>query len=136
MDERLVARLGALAAVVVVALALVPYAVADPTEVAVYYGVGVVGPPLLAILAGVTAVALLAGAGDRSDPATVAGVAVVFGVVVAGLAVPWALAAGPVVGGMVSVGPSFGAHRWAFTGAALALAVLSVLDAWAVVGAR
>lgn len=129
MDETRLARLGALAALLVVVLAGVPYAVADATEVSVYYGVGVVGPHLLAILAAVTLVALLGGARGRSDPATVAGVAVVFGVVVAGLLVQWALVAGPVVGGMASVGAWFEYHRWAMVAAGTALAVLTALDA-------
>lgn len=126
MNDAVPARIGTLAGVVVLLLVALPYAVTDGSEVSVYYGVGVVGPPLLSLFVAVAAVALLSGAAGRSDPATVAGVALVLGVAVAGFAALWALEAGSVVGGMTT-SATFDYHRWALLAAAT---VLAAAAAW------
>lgn len=125
--ERVLGEVGAAACLAVVLLVLVPYLVVDSTAVGVYYDAGPVGPPALALLSGVAGVALLAAARDRSDPATVAGVALVIGVVTTLLALLWATAVTPdVVGGLTEIA-AFEHHRWAVVGAA---AVVAVTSAW------
>lgn len=116
------ARIGAGACLLALGLIATPYAVVDAAEIGVYYGVGPVGPPFLALFTGVALVVLASGAAGRSDPATGAGVATAFTVVAAVLGVAWALAAGEVVGGL-TVGAWFDWHRWALV-AANALALL------------
>lgn len=130
--EALAARLGVAGGVVYLVLAALPYLVASGSETRVYYGVGVVGPLLLLVPAGVALIALLSGAYRRSDPATMAGVALVFGLVVLLLSVAWALPAGGVVGGMASVPAAFGYHRWLVVLAGAVLAGAAVLETAAV----
>lgn len=114
----LAARLGAAACLLLVALAALPYLVMDGTEVGVYYGVGPVGPPFLALVATVALVALLSGAAERSDPATVAGVAVVLGVLLVLFGGLWAVPASGVVGGTTAPA-AFDYHPWAVVATAL-----------------
>jgi hypothetical protein len=111
------ALVGALAGVALLVLVVVPYAVAPSAEVSVYYGVGVVGPPLLAAFVAVALVALLSGVADRSDPEMTAGVAVTLAVVVALLALEWALAVTTPLGGM-EAGETLDVHRWLFAAVA------------------
>lgn len=119
-------RLGAAASLAALLLVAVPYALVDAGSVGVYYGVGPVGPPLLSLFLAVTLVALLSGTAGRADPATVAGVSLVFGLVVAGFGLWWAVAATEVVGGL-PVTATFDYHRWAFAGAGL---VVVAAAAW------
>lgn len=130
--EALAARLGVAGGVAYLVLAVLPYLVAAAPETRVYYGVGVIGPLLLLVPAGVALIALLSGARRRSDPATMAGVALVFGLFVLLLSVAWALPAGGVVGGMASVSAAFDYHRWLVVLAGAALAGAAALEATAV----
>lgn len=124
--ERPAAGLGLGAAVAVVLLVLVPYAVANPGAIGVYYG-GLVGPPLAGLFAAVAAIGLAGAARERTDPATGAGVVVVLGVLTLALLAPWAAGVSPaVVGGMTTVA-AFQYHRWALVAAA---AVLVAAGAW------
>lgn len=117
-DERRAASLGVGAAMAIVALVLVPYALADPRAVGVYYA-GLLGPPLAGLFAAVAAIALLGARRGRTDPPTAAGVVVVLGVLTLGLLVPWALGVSPaLVGGMTTVA-AFEYHRWALVAAGL-----------------
>lgn len=118
--ERRAAGLGVGAAVAVVLLVLLPYAIADPRAVWVYYA-GLLGPPLAGLFASVAAIALLAAARERTDRPTAAGVVVVLGVLTLGLVAPWAGSVSPsLVGGMTTLA-AFEYHRWALVAAALAL---------------
>lgn len=118
--QRRSAELGMVAAVAVVLLVLVPYAVADPRAVWVYYA-GLLGPPLAGLFAAVAAIAFLAAARERTDPASAAGVVVVLAVLTLGLIAPWAVGVSPaLVGGMTTVA-AFEDHRWALVVGALAL---------------
>lgn len=120
-DTRRAAAVGVGSAVAVAALVAVPYALADARAVDVYYGGSLVGPPLVGLFAGVAAIALLAGARGRTDPAVAAGVAVVLGLLAAGLLVPWAFGVSPaLVGGMTTVA-AFRWHRWALAATGLGL---------------
>lgn len=111
----------------VVVLVLLPYLLVDSTAVATYYDAGPVGPPVLALLAGVAGVALLAAARDRSDPATVAGVALVVGLATTALALTWALAVAPDVVGGLGEAALLESHRWVLVGACGVMAVASAV---------
>lgn len=126
------ARAAAVAAVAVVAAALAPYAILGATSLSTYYGVTAVGPPLLALFAAAAAVAFAAAAADRTDAQLVAGVGLVFGLVVAGGALWWAVAAGDVVGG-IPIGADFAYHRWLLAGAAVVYLLAAVTYAYDVV---
>ncbi len=119
--ERFATRLTLAGALAYLLAATVPYAVADPAEVSVYYGVGVAGPLYLLAPAGIGLIAAFSGAKRRSDPPTMAGVALVMGVTTALLSALWAFPAGGVVGGMTSVEPWFDFHRWTVLLSALVL---------------
>ncbi|MFB6138248.1 MAG: hypothetical protein ABEJ42_07940 [Halobacteriaceae archaeon] len=126
------AWVGALASLAGLVLVGASYALVDAGSVAVYYGTAAVGPPALALFLAVTLVALPAGATGRADAPTVAGLGVVFGVVVALAGLWWAAIAGDVVGGL-AVAATFDAHRWLFAGSGVVLALASAVYAWRVV---
>jgi hypothetical protein len=130
--EALAVRIGVAGGLAYLVLAVVPYLVAATPETRVYYSVGVAGPLALLVPAGVALIALLSGARRRSDPATMAGIAVAFALSVFVLSVVWALPAGGVAGGMASVSATFGYHRWLIVLAGAALAGAATLEASAV----
>ncbi|MFB6298665.1 MAG: hypothetical protein ABEH65_00200 [Halobacteriales archaeon] len=124
---------GVIGSLVVVVMALVPYLVADPQAIGVYYAVGFVGPPFLAVLAVVTAVALAAGLRRRSDPATAAGIAIVTSLLTALFSLTWASSVTPsLLGGLTEVA-TLQYHRWVMVGAGVLALVGSGLYARAVV---
>ena len=110
--EHTAAWISALSWAVTAVLTAVPYVLALPATVATYYRVTAVGPPLAALFAVVAAVAVLAGATGRTDPATAAGASVVLGLFVAGVSVWWALAVRPETVASVSAADAFQHHRW------------------------
>lgn len=120
-SPRLAAWLGVGSAAAVDVLVVVPYALADARAIAVYYGDSLVGPPIAGLFAGVAAVALLAGARGRTDPPVAAGIAVVLGLLAAGLLVSWALGVSPVLVGGLTTESAFRWHRWALAAAGLGL---------------
>lgn len=126
-DARTAAGLGVAAALAVVILLLVPYAVSDARAVGVYYGGDLVGPPLAGLFAAVAGIALLGAVSGRTDPPLAAGVAVVLGLIVVGLLGTWAfgVSAG-LVGGMTTVA-AFEWHRWVLAAAGV---VLFAATAW------
>lgn len=127
------AGVGVAAATVVVLLVVLPYGLADAGAVGVYYGGDLAGPPLAGLFAAVAAIALAAGVRGRTDPPLAAGVAVVLGVLVAGLVLLWAAAVSPsLVGGMTTVA-AFKYHRWALAAGGLGLFAGSAWFARAVV---
>lgn len=125
--ERGAAVIGSAACLLVVALTGLPYAVIDRPAVAVYYRAGIVGPPLIALFALIAAIVLLAGVTDRTDPPLAAGVAVVIGLFMVGLAWTWALdVSAAVVGGLTDI-DSFQYHRWAI---AITATVAAAAGGW------
>jgi len=133
--ERHAVRLAGVAGICYAALAVLPYLLADPAEVSVYYAnAGVVGPLVLLAPVGVALIAVVSGRRRRSDPATMAGVATVMALLTALFTLLWALPAGEIAGGMASVSATFEYHRWALLAAALALAGTCGTYAAAVLG--
>lgn len=129
--ESLAARLGAATATVLVVLVFVPYFLASSADVGVYYGVTPVGPQLVAVFAVAAAIAFLAAGRGRADPATVAGVALVVGIVTAVFAVWWAASAASAAGGFTDLA-AFEYHRWLVAAAAVALAGVAAWFSWLV----
>lgn len=130
---RTVAGLGTGAALAVVLLVVLPYGVADAGAIGVYYGGDLIGPPLAGLFAAVVGIAMLGAARDRTDPPTAAGVAVVLGLLVVGLVVPWALGVSPaLVGGLTTVA-AFEWHRWILAAAGLTLLTAAAWFAFRVV---
>lgn len=125
-------RIGAAAGITLLVLVVAPYSVAGPGAVGVYYGAGVVGPPMLAVFAGIALIALLSGTTGRSDPALTAGIAVTLTGFVGVLGVGWALAAAEPAGGLTT-NAAVDYHRWAFAATLMALFGAAVWHAWSTV---
>jgi len=124
-QDDLVPTLGALACLLVLALVAVPYLVAAPGAVQVYYAVGPVSPLFVGLLAVVAGVALLAGAQRRSDPATTAGVGLALGVFMTAVALLWAVSVPADVLGGLSTTAAMAYHRWLLVLASLTELVLA-----------
>ncbi|MFC6836295.1 DUF7548 family protein [Halomarina ordinaria] len=79
-DTRLAPAVGIVAALAVVAVLAVPYALIDtPGTVGAYYGGGLVDPQFAGLFALVAVIVFAAGRQERSDPALAAGAGLVFG---------------------------------------------------------
>ena len=118
---------GIAAAVLVLILGFVPYLLGSPAAVSAYYTGAPVGPPMVALFAVLECVVLLAGLRRRSDPATVAGIAVVLGLFATIIAWWWALAIEAALAGGVTQLDLFRNHRWA-------VAIAASLQAAAAIG--
>lgn len=129
---RLAAGAGILAAAAVATLVAATFVLLDPTAMRPYFATGPVGPPVIVLFALLAVVVLAAGAEERSDPALMAGAAVVLGAFAAGLSWWWALSVSPsLVGGLTELA-TFEYHRWAIAVAATALLVAAAAYARAV----
>ena len=84
---------GALATAFVVLLPYVALTGADASAVGPYYGSGIVGPNVVGLFAVLALVVFAAGRQRRTEPDTVAGAALVLGLVTFLAAVAWALTA-------------------------------------------
>lgn len=91
--ERFAARLGVVAAVAVLGLTALPYALTGATGISTYYRVGVASPVFVSLLAVVGAITLISAASGRSDPALAAGIAVTVAAFAVMIAILWALPA-------------------------------------------
>lgn len=129
---RLATTLGAVATASVLALLALPYGYARPSAVGTYYGVGGPGVLFVGLLVVVATIALVAGARERSDPATAAGIALTVSVVAVGLAIAWALPAREVIAGM-AVPDYFEYHPFVVGAATALLAVAAGLFASATI---
>lgn len=85
-------QLGIAACLAVIVAAVAPY-VLLPDEAAtglgLYYNAGTFGPTIIAVFAAVNVVVLGAGLGERSDPVTVAGAALVIGLFMTLMSIEW-----------------------------------------------
>ncbi|MFB6173975.1 MAG: hypothetical protein ABEI39_04965 [Halobacteriales archaeon] len=121
--ERIAAGTGIVACLLLVGLAALPYAFGRPSVIRPYYAGAIGGPPLVALFGAVEAIVLLAALRRRSDPAALAGAAVVLGTFGAILAWWWALGTTPaLVGGFTRI-DAFRFHPWAVGLAALGAAL-------------
>ena len=76
---------------VLLALAAPYLAVTETGAVGTYYGAGAINPLVGGLFCAVAIIVFAAGRTGRTDSATAAGVALVFGVLVAGLSFAWAV---------------------------------------------
>ena len=91
---RLPPILGAIASVTYAVLVVIPYLVVPSNRagaLGAYYGFGPLGPPFLALVALVGAIAFAGGATGRTDPSTAAGASIAAAVVVVAFSVVWAV---------------------------------------------
>jgi hypothetical protein len=133
MDRaRAAAAAGVLFAAAAAFLVGATYALLDPTAVGPYFAAGPASPLVVALFALVGVVVLAAGAAERSDPALMAGAALVLGAVSAGLAWWWALSVSPSLVGGLTDAASFDYHRWTVALAATGLLAASAAYARAV----
>lgn len=89
-DVRLAPTVGIVASIAFISILVLPYFLINARSVGAYYGAGPVNPLLGGLFALVCIIIFAAGRQDRSDPALVAGVALVFGVFIFGFTVIWA----------------------------------------------
>lgn len=85
-------QLGIAACLAVLAATVAPYLLLPGDATAgleFYYGAGVFGPTIVAVFAVVNVVVFGAGLGERSDPVTVAGAALVIGLFMTLMALEW-----------------------------------------------
>ena len=113
--ESLAPRAGAIACLLLAGVVFVPALIvsAPGNAVAAYYAAGPFGVSLVGVLALVTVVVFLAGAQERSDPQTNAGVAIVSGVAMVLFSIVWAVSIDPTV--LFSFPSEFAwiqSHRW------------------------
>lgn len=113
---------GILASVVTVLVVVVPFAVLSSPEIAglqTYYAHGVVGPWPVAMLGLLSIVAFAAGRQERTDPVTVAGATLVFGVAAAAIALYWAVAVPGDLVQQLGTASWLAYHRWLLAAAAV-----------------
>jgi hypothetical protein len=118
MDVEDVAPLvGSLACGAVVAALVAPFVlVSNPgTELGLYYASGPAGGTVLGFLAPIAVVVFLAGRRGRTDPVTAAGLTLVLGLGMLGLAASWAFAVDPELVFNFSAA-WMGYHRWVVVG--------------------
>lgn len=108
-------QLGIAACLAVVCVVVAPY-VALPedaaTGLAFYYDAGFFGPRLIGVFAAVAIVVLGAGLGERSDPATIAGAALVIGLFMTLMSIEWLLALSPEDVTGITTQDWLAYHRW------------------------
>lgn len=124
--ERAAGFVGAAAGMLVLVLGLIPYLLGSPGAVSAYFTAAPVGPPIVALFGILEAIVLMAGLRRRSDPATVAGIAVVLGAFATITAWWWALATEPALAGGVTQADLFRNHRWAFAVASSFLGLAAI----------
>jgi hypothetical protein len=85
-------QLGIVACLAVIVAAILPYVLLPEDASAglgLYYNAGAFGPTIVAVFAAVNVVVLGAGLGQRSDPVTVAGAALVIGLFMTLMSIEW-----------------------------------------------
>ena len=130
-SESVAPLVGSAGCVAVVAALVAPFVlIADPgTELDLYYAFGPAGALGLGFLAPLAVVVFLAGRRERTDPVTAAGLTLVLGLGMLGLAASWAFAVDPEL--VFSFSAAWmGHHRWVL------LAVTTVVPVSAAVYAR
>lgn len=114
----LVGIAGCLAVLVVLAT---PYLAIAAGAAGTYYGTGAVNPLIGGLFAAVTVIVFAAGDRNRTDPATAAGVGLVFGVLVVAVSLAWAVTVPEDIVFQLSTSSLLGVHRWVLTAVSLAI---------------
>lgn len=125
-DARHPPTVGIAGSVIVIAAIFLPFLLLSGDEVtglSTYYGYGIAGPWAAAILALLSLIAFAAGREKRTDPVTVAGATLVFGLFTVLLALQWAIAVPADVVLQLGTETWLEYHRWAVVVASLLLVV-------------
>lgn len=129
---RLAPQLGIAACLAVIAAVIAPY-VALPEDAAAglafYYGAGFFGPRLVGVFAAVAIVVLGAGLGERSDPVTIAGAALVIGLFMTVMSIEWIVSLTPDAVTGITTQDWLAYHRWAVLGCSVLVVAAAVLYA-------
>ncbi len=108
-------QLGIAACLAVIGAVIAPY-VALPedaaTGLAIYYEAGFFGPRLVGVFAAVAIVVLGAGLGERSDPVTIAGAALVIGLFMTVMSIEWIVSLTPDAVTGITTQDWLAYHRW------------------------
>ncbi|KYH25735.1 hypothetical protein HAPAU_24130 [Halalkalicoccus paucihalophilus] len=108
-------QLGIAACLAVLVVIIAPYVLLPQsagTGLALYYDAGFFGPQLVGVFAAVGIVVLGAGLGERSDPVTVAGAALVIGLFMTLMSVEWVVAVSPEDITGITTQDWLAYHRW------------------------
>ncbi|WP_435076169.1 DUF7548 family protein [Halococcus sp. AFM35] len=128
MDGSRVAPLVGIVGCCLVLLALLaPYLGLGSGAVGTYYAAGALNPLVGGLFAAVTTIVLAAGRTGRTDPATAAGVALVFGLIVAGVSLAWSLTVPESIVFQLTTTSLIEFHRWTL---ALVSLVIPASGAW------
>jgi hypothetical protein len=128
MDGSRVAPLVGIVGCCLVVLALfAPYLDASGGAVGTYYGTGALNPLVGGLFAAVTIIVLAAGRSGRTDPATAAGVALVFGLLIGAVSLAWSLTVPESIVFQLSTTSLIGVHRWVLV---LVSLIVPVGGAW------
>lgn len=125
-------QLGIAACLAVLVAVIAPYILlpeSAATGLALYYGAGTFGPTAIGVFAAVNVVVLGAGVGERSDPVTVAGAALVIGLVMTLLSIEWIVSMPSDAPAGITTQDWLAYHRWAVVGCSALVALAAVLYA-------
>lgn len=125
-------QLGIAACLAVLVAVIAPYVLlpeSASTGLALYYGAGVFGPTAIGVFAAVNVVVLGAGARERSDPVTVAGAALVIGLVMTLMSVEWIVSMPADAPTGITSQDWLAYHRWAVLCCSALVALTTVLYA-------
>lgn len=122
--RRLAPTIGIVACLLVLVVLAVPYVLVDNgTAVTFYYANGAINPLIGGLLCAVGVIVFAAGRQERTDPGTVAGIAVAFGLFATGVATAWALTVPGALVAQLSEIELLAYHRVALVLASLAVLV-------------
>ncbi|SNZ03482.1 hypothetical protein SAMN06269185_0288 [Natronoarchaeum philippinense] len=120
---------GIVASLASVVLVFAPFLALSGGEVSglqTYYAQGVVGPWALAVLGLLSTVAFAAGREERSDPVTMAGATLVFGIAATMIALVWAVSVPEQLVQQIGTASWLAYHRWLLVVTAIGALVSSV----------
>lgn len=113
MDGSRVAPVVGIAGCLGVLVTLVAPSLSTPVgAVGTYYAAGAINPLVGGLFAAVSVIVFAAGRAGRTDPATAAGVTLVFGIVVALVSLAWALTVPEDIVFQLSTTSALAYHRW------------------------
>lgn len=110
--SRVAPVVGVVGCLAVLVALVAPYLTTEAGAAGTYYATGAITPLVGGFFAAVAVVVFAAGRADRTDPATAAGVTLVFGVVIALVSLVWALTVPENVVFQLSTASAFEYHRW------------------------
>ena len=125
--SRVAPVVGVVGCLAVLVALVVPYLTTEAGAAGTYYATGAINPLIGGLFAAVAVVVSAAGRAGRTDPATAAGVALVFGIVVALVSLVWALTVPEAVVFQLSTDSALEYHRWVL---ALCSLMIPVSGAW------